>query len=81
MRSLEFWNEDNIIYDLEETPVDTVRDMPQHANELLDHYDKENRLTWHNSTIPEDEVWLLTWCFEPSQPLGTISGLKETFRN
>ena len=22
---------------------------------------------------------LVTWCFEPSQPLGIISGLKETF--
>ena len=22
---------------------------------------------------------LVVWCFEPSQPLGTISGLKETF--
>ena len=23
--------------------------------------------------------WLVIWCFEPSQPLGIISGLKETF--
>ena len=25
------------------------------------------------------EVQLVKWCFEPSQPLGIISGLKETF--
>ena len=24
-------------------------------------------------------VYLNNWCFEPSQPLGIISGLKETF--
>ena len=24
----------------------------------LNQYDKENQLTWHNSTIPEDEVWV-----------------------
>ena len=23
--------------------------------------------------------YLVNWCFEPSQPLGIISGLKETF--
>ena len=23
--------------------------------------------------------WLVNWCFEPSQPLGIMSGLKETF--
>ena len=23
--------------------------------------------------------WLVNWCFEPSQPVGIISGLKETF--
>ena len=27
----------------------------------------------------EDESQLVNWCFEPSQPLGIISGLKETF--
>ena len=25
--------------------------------------------------------FLVTWCFEPSQPLGIISGVKETFIN
>ena len=26
-----------------------------------------------------DEEGLVNWCFKPSQPLGIISGLKETF--
>ena len=57
-RSLEFWNEDDSTYDLEQTPVATITDIPQYVTELLDQYDKENQLTWHNSTIPEDEVWV-----------------------
>ena len=57
-RSLEFWNEDDSTYDFEQTPVATITDIQQHVTELLDQYDKENQLTWHNSTIPEDEVWV-----------------------
>ena len=29
--------------------------------------------------FPRIQVILVNWCFEPSQPLGIISGLKETF--
>ena len=71
-RSFEFWNEDNSTYDLEQTPVATITDIPQYVTELLDQYDKENQLAWHNrtilwhdstilwhdSTIPDDEVWV-----------------------
>ena len=62
-RRLEFWNEDNSSYDLEKTPVATITDIPQYVTVLLDQYDKENQLTyhnstilWHDSTIPDDEV-------------------------
>ena len=44
-RSLEFWNEDDSTYDLEQTPVATITDIPQYVTELLDQYDKENQLT------------------------------------
>ena len=64
-RRLEFWNEDNSSYDLEKTPVATITDIPQYVTVLLDQYDKENQLTyhnstilWHDSTIPDDEVWV-----------------------
>ena len=57
-RSLEFWNEDDSTYDFEQTPVATITDIHQHVTELLDQYDKENQLTWHNSTIPKNEVWV-----------------------
>ena len=31
-------------------------------------------------TENKEVSWLVTWCFEPSQSQGIISGLKETFR-
>ena len=30
-------------------------------------------------TVDRFQGLLVIWCFEPSQPLGIISGLKETF--
>ena len=57
-RSLECWNEDDSTYDLEQTPVATITDIPQYVTELHDQCDKENQQTWHNSTIPKDEVWV-----------------------
>lgn len=35
-RSLEFWNEDSSTYDLKQTLVPTIRDIPQYITELLD---------------------------------------------
>ena len=57
-RSLECWNEDDSTYDLEQTPVATITDIPQYVTELLDQCDMENQLTQHNSTISKDEVWV-----------------------
>ena len=33
----------------------------------------------HHAPSPPNNFLLVNWCFEPSQPLGIISGLKETF--
>ena len=44
-RSLECWNEDDSNYDLEQTPVATITEIPQYVTELLDQCDKENQLT------------------------------------
>ena len=39
-------------------PVGTVRDIPQLVGNLLDQYEREGKLTWHENTIPNDEIWV-----------------------
>ena len=29
------------------------------VTQLLDQYDQEGKLTWHNDTIPQDEIWVI----------------------
>ena len=41
-----------------ETPVAKVENFLDLVKQLLDQYDKEEILTWHNGQIPDDEVWL-----------------------
>ena len=48
---------------------------------LIVHKDTTLHPTVHRDTTlhPTVRNLLVDWCFEPSQPLGIISGLKETF--
>ena len=34
---------------------------------------------WQHRTLVLIGLWLVSWCFKPSQPQRIISGLKETF--
>ena len=36
---------------------------------------------WRHCEVCGNVSYLVSWWFEPSQPLGIISGLKETFIN
>lgn len=39
-------------------PVGRVEQLTTFVNDLLNDYDKKHLLTWHNGTIPQDEIWL-----------------------
>ena len=39
-------------------PFGTITDMPSFVTRLLDRYKSQNSLTWHDSNIPEDEIWV-----------------------
>ena len=55
--NLVFVNDEKNKYE-REAPVAKVENLLDLVKQLLDQYDKEEMLTWHNSQIPEDEVWL-----------------------
>ena len=40
------------------TAVGWIEDVTKLVTQLLDQYDKEGKLTWHNDTIPQDEIWV-----------------------
>ena len=44
--------------DLMETPVAYIENIPEFVKSVLDQYDQNNKLTWHNGTIPSDEIWI-----------------------
>ena len=41
-----------------ETPVAAIENLEHFVSNLLDQYQQTNTLTWHNDTIPRDEVWI-----------------------
>ena len=57
MRSVVFLNEDGR-EELRPTPVASIEDVPSFVSKLLDEYDRQNRLTWHEGVIPDNEIWV-----------------------
>ena len=37
-----------------------VTNLPDVVKQFLNQYEKENKQTWHNRTIPENKIWLKT---------------------
>ncbi|KAL8566641.1 hypothetical protein ACOMHN_049782 [Nucella lapillus] len=58
MRTLEVWNYTEKNMDLTPTPCAGIKDIPSYVTRLLDEYDSQGRLTWHDGNIPEDEIWI-----------------------
>ncbi|KAL8595286.1 hypothetical protein ACOMHN_020039 [Nucella lapillus] len=58
MRTLEVWNDTEKNMDLTPTPCAGIKDIPSYVTRLLDEYDSQGRLTWHDGSIPEDEIWI-----------------------
>ena len=56
LRSLVFVNEEE--QDLRLTPVASITDVPSFVKNLLDEYDRQDRLTCHDGAIPDDEIWV-----------------------
>ena len=41
-----------------DTPVVSIKNLPEFVTNLLDEYEENSRLTWHGQKIPNDEIWL-----------------------
>ena len=40
------------------TAARQIEDVAKLMTQLLDQYNKDGKLTWHNDTIPQDEIWV-----------------------
>ena len=36
--------------------VGKIKDVPKLVEQLLDQYDREGKRSWHDGTIPEDDI-------------------------
>ena len=43
---------------LKNTPVVSISDLPTFVSTLLNQYQEKENLTWHNQSIPDDEIWI-----------------------
>ena len=43
---------------LKKTPVTSIDDLPVFVSNLLNQYQEKEKMTWHNQTIPDDEIWI-----------------------
>lgn len=43
---------------LKNTPVVSISDLPTFVSNLLNQYQEKEKLTWHNQTILDDEIWI-----------------------
>ena len=43
---------------LKKTPVASIDDLPVLVSNLLNQYQEKEKMTWHNQTIPDDEIWI-----------------------
>ena len=43
---------------LKKTPVSFIDDLPVFVSNLLNQCQEKKKLTWHNQTIPDDEIWI-----------------------
>ena len=44
--------------DMLETPIAYIENIPDFVKSVSDQYDQNNKLTWHNGTIPSNEIWI-----------------------
>ena len=42
--------------DMLETPIAYIENIPDFVKSVLGQHDQNNKLTWHNGTIPSDEI-------------------------
>ena len=43
---------------LKKTPAASIDDLPVFVSNLLNQYQEKEKLTWHNKTISDDEIWI-----------------------
>ena len=43
---------------LKNKPVVSISDLPTFVSNLLNQYQEKENLTWHNQSIPDDEIWI-----------------------
>ena len=43
---------------LKNTPVASIDNLPVFVSNLLNQYQEKEKMTWHNQTIPDDEMWI-----------------------
>ena len=41
-----------------DTPIARIENIPLFVENLLEQYQSKDKLTWHNDTIPENEIWV-----------------------
>ena len=41
-----------------DTPVVSIENLPKFVSNLLDAYEENSRLTWHDQKIPDYEIWI-----------------------
>lgn len=44
--------------DMIETPVAYIENIPDFVKSVLDQYEENRKLTWHNGAIPSNEIWV-----------------------
>jgi hypothetical protein len=57
-REVNICDEASNINRIVKTPLATVADLKSFVSELLDQYEEKGMLTWHENTIPENEIWV-----------------------
>ncbi|XP_041455390.1 uncharacterized protein LOC121408131 [Lytechinus variegatus] len=55
---LQTTNEVTKCQEIKQVPLITVKNLTSMVFDLLDEYDELKELTWHNGSIPADEVWI-----------------------
>ena len=58
MRNLEVWNETDNAMEYVLTPTAGIADLPSYVTKMLDAYADQDKLTWHDGTIPVNEIWV-----------------------
>ena len=56
--TLQMFNETDNISELKVTPVGYIKDIGRVVTNLLDQYEEQGQLTWHDGQIQDDEIWI-----------------------